>query len=172
MQRVFRASWDIWVWVITSFFILLMGVFPLGLISFALTTPGANRTILIGIGVVLLIMLAVTYLFSPQAYQLESGVLTIQRPGTDVTIPLGMIERVEVCGGWQVFRGALRLGASGGAFGFYGSFWSKGLKNFSAFATRLDRVVILYRTQGDPIILSPDEVEAFVQVVEWARRRG
>ena len=171
MQRVFRASWDKWVWILTALFVMLMGVLPIGLISYALTTMGANRSFVILIAAVMLIILAVTYLFAPQAYQVEPGSLTIQRPGTDVTLPLDKVERVEVAAGWPIFRGALRIGASGGAFGFYGAFWNRRLKNFSAFATRLDRVVILYRSEGDPLILSPDEVEAFVQVVEWARRR-
>jgi len=171
MQRVFRASWDRWVWLITVLFIALMGVLPLGIIAYGLTGTGGNRSASIGLGVLMLVILAIIYLLAPQAYQVEAGALTVQRAGTDVTISLGNVTRVEVTAGWPIFRGALRLGASGGAFGFYGAFWNKTLKNFTAYATRLDTVVILYRAQGSPIVVTPDDADAFAQLVEWARRR-
>jgi len=170
MSNVFKASWDKWVWIFSVIFIGLLGVLPIGMIAYALTTPHADQRTLAGVAVLLLVILAVVYLFSPQAYAVEPGELIIQRPGTDVAIPLKTIERIEVGGGWQVFRGALRLFASGGAFGFYGSFWSSTLKNFTAYATRMDKVVVLYRTTGGPIVVSPDEIEAFVAAIREAKR--
>lgn len=168
MKDEFRASWDKWVWIFTVIVIGVLGVLPVGIIANALTGGKGNTEGPIAVAAVMLIILAVTYLFSPQAYAVEPGRLIVQRPGTDVTIPLNTIERIEVGGGWAVFRGALRLIASGGAFGFYGNFWNNTLKGFTAYATRMDKVVVLYRKTGNPIVVSPDDPEAFVRAV----RRG
>jgi len=168
MRDEFRASWDKWVWIFTVIVIGVLGVVPVGIIANALTGGKGNTEGPIALAALMLIILAVIYLFSPQAYTIESGRLTVQRPGTDVTIPLNTVERVEVGGGWQVFRGALRLFASGGPFGFYGNFWNSTLKGFTAYATRMDKVVVLYRKIGNPIVVSPDDAEGFVRAV----RRG
>jgi len=170
MQRVFTASWDKWVWIITIVVVALLGLLPIGIIANALTGGQGNR-IPIMIAVLMLLILAVGYLFSPQAYAVEPGNLIVQRPGTDVTIPLAGIQRIEIVPGWPIFRGAIRLFASGGAFGFYGGFWNSTLKRFIAYATRMDKVIILYRTNGNPIVVSPDEPEEFVRLVEQARKR-
>jgi len=170
MDNLFKASWDKWVWIFTVIVIGALGVLPVGIIANALTGGKGNTEGPIALAALMLIMLAVIYLFSPQAYVVEPGRLIVQRPGTDVTIPLNTIERIETGAGWQVFRGALRLFASGGAFGFYGSFWNSTLKGFTAYATRMDRVVILYRKTGNPIVVSPDDGEAFVRAVERAKR--
>lgn len=170
MKYEFRASWDKWVWGITIFYVAILGLVPVGIISYAMTTPGADRTPLIALAAVMLAVLAFTFLLSPQAYTVEPGNLIIQRPGTDVIIPLGTIERMEVGDGWPIFRNAFRRFASGGALGFFGSFWNSTLKGFTAYATRLDQVVILYRSTGGPIVVSPNEIEAFLAAMREAKR--
>ncbi|MHB0935035.1 MAG: PH domain-containing protein [Armatimonadota bacterium] len=170
MKYEFRATWDKWVWVISIFYVAIFGLVPVGMISYAMTVPGANRNSLIMVAVIMLAILAFTYLFAPQAYAVEPGHLIIQRPGTDVVIPLGTIARMEVADGWPIFRNAFRRFASGGALGFFGSFWNSTLNGFTAYATRLDKVVVLYRTDGGPIVVSPDEMEQFIAAMREAKR--
>lgn len=170
MRYEFRAAWDKWVWLISVFYIAILGLLPMGMIAYAMTIPGANRNSLAAVAVIMLAVLAVTYFFAPQAYTVEPGNLIVQRPGVDVTIPLDQIERMEVADGWPIFRGAFRRFASGGALGFFGSFWNSTLKGFTAYATRLDKVVVLYRSHGGPIIVSPDEIERFLAAVREAKR--
>ena len=170
MRYEFRATWDKWVWLMTIVFIAIFGLLPMGMIAYAMTTPGANRNSLIAVAVIMLAVLAVTYFFAPQVYTVEPGNLIIQRPGTDVIIPLDQVEGMEVADGWPIFRGAFRRFASGGALGFFGSFWNSTLKGFTAYATRLDKVVVLYRYNGGPIVVSPDDIERFMAAMQEAKR--
>lgn len=175
IKQNFRASWDKRVWVFSVIFFTLLGLVPMGMISYVLITPSAERTLVVVLAAIMLAILAVNYLPSPQAYTVEPGHLTIKRPGMDVTIPLDNVDRMEIVDFSEVFHGAGSLAGGGGALGVYGSFWNNTegarLKNFTAYVTHMGKaVVILHRSNGNPIVVSPDEIEAFMAAVEEAKR--
>jgi hypothetical protein len=96
--------------------------------------------------------------FAPCCYRVTPTHLVVRRLGPNVTIPLHRIEGVEILPP-DVFRDTFRAG--GGFMGYYGHFYNRKLGHFMAYATRSDRVVVVYTTDG-PYALTPDDPEGLV----------
>ena len=99
--------------------------------------------------------------FAPIAFAVEGSEVKVLRRIRPLVIPLS---RVRAAGPLGTFLGAIRLGGSGGLFGWYGRHWSRALGQFRLYATRTDDLVQLDTPQGR-WILSPDPPERFLQEV-------
>lgn len=112
---------------------------------------------------VLLVAVLVTWALAPVAVSIGAGAVMLERRLRPTRILLSEIRAVGILGE-QPLRGALRTGGSGGAFGYYGRYWSRRLGPFRLFATRTDRLVLL-DTASARYLLSPEPPEPFVEAV-------
>jgi hypothetical protein len=105
-----------------------------------------------------------TWALAPRGLAVGGAQLLVERRAwRPVRIPLSSIEEVgELPPG--LARGSLRIGASGGAFGYYGRFRNAALGTYRMYATRTERLVLL-RGGGATWLVSPDRPEAFVEAV-------
>ena len=174
METTFKASLSKEVRVVS---ILLM-VLILGLPAFLYVTIGRmpaysheNWTFVLVMSIDLAIV-AAAFLLAPQGYIVgPSGDLTIVRRGFKSVFPADTIAGVERDEAGEIFRKSFRLWASGGAFGYFGLFRKSGVGSFQAFATRRAPLVIVQRTKGGPLVVSPDDGEGFVAALKQATRR-
>jgi hypothetical protein len=58
---------------------------------------------------------------------------------------------------------------SGGGFGIYGYFYSPNLKDFRAYMTRRNKLVLI-RTLHETFVLTPDDPEGFIAAVQQKGR--
>jgi hypothetical protein len=145
--------------------LLLLGIggllLGLGLFHFF---KNGERAAILGIlgGLQAFLILVGFLLFRPLGYRLTPTALVVRRWGPKVTIPLAEIREARRIKLTKV----LRTCGVGGFFGGWGQFStddrSNGFGNFTAYLTRNDTEVAIYRKKGEPIVLSPDQPEAFI----------
>jgi Bacterial PH domain len=115
-------------------------------------------------GAVLVILVCVTVLsfaFAPCGLEVaETEIRVLRRLAPPVQLPLSTISGVVPAAG----RG-MRVFGSGGFFGSYGLYWQKGLGVYQRYSTRLEPAMMLTRTAGRPIVVTPDEAAAFRNAV-------
>lgn len=140
----------------------------------ALLAVWATRLELLGIRAALLVaasLLALlpigAYLYRPEQYRINGSTLTVVRRIGSVEIPLSSIHGSELVD--RVAPAAWRLFGSGGLFGVFGWFYTAGLGRYRAYATRY-RDGLLVRTDGGPIVLTPDEREELARALARGRR--
>ena len=100
--------------------------------------------------------------FAPVGYALEGDAVKVLRRVRPLVIPLAQVRAAGPIG--PVLRGALRMGGSGGLYGWFGRYWSRRLGEFRLQATRLDRLVQL-DTPAARFVLSPDPADRFLDEV-------
>lgn len=162
----FKASWGTATWIITLFTMVLIVTLAVLLIvapRFGDHHAGGLEA-LIAAGV--LLIPAITALFVPLGYELNDEGLVVRRYGPDIRVPWREIASIEPRV-WSLWKSlGLRLFGDGGLFGFAGWFWTRDLRTMRVSATRLDTLVVIHRRDARPLILSPDDREAFIAAVE------
>ena len=152
-------------WMTTSILIVL------GFIVFAILTVVATRA---GATIVNVALVAATifivgiavyaYVYTPKAFHLGEGVLRIERPAGDVTIPLPSVSEVKPL---DVFLGlTLKAlpGGNSGLFGIYGTFYRTELGKFQLYSRRANQTVLLVTTGGN-VVVAPEQRDAFIAAV-------
>jgi hypothetical protein len=156
----FPAPWDRTLRIVTAVAIaaMLAGAALLVLLAASIEAPFA-AVMVAGIAATM----AIAFALAPRGYALQPGSLRIERPLRAIEIPLASIR-----GAWTLpdggLRGALRVAGSGGLFGYYGRFWSKGLGAFRLYATRRTGLVVV-DTAEERFVLSPEPPERFLDVL-------
>jgi hypothetical protein len=113
----------------------------------------------------MIILLIVTYGFSPKGYVLEDGVFTVLRPFKAKNYPLSDIQSVSVVEKKNL-KGSIRTFGVGGLFGYFGLFRNSTYGNMVWYATRRDRFVVIERSNGKTIVITPDDPAAFVSAYQ------
>lgn len=129
------------------------GVFALLAVT-AILTQSVAAAVLGGVVVLL------SYAFAPRGYVIAEGFLRVRRLAGDVRIPLDAVRGARRAAGDDL-RGAIRLWASGGLFGYYGLFRTAALGRSWWYATHRARAVVVETREG-PMVFSPDDVDAFL----------
>ena len=112
----------------------------------------------------LIIMLVLTYGFSPKGYALEDGKLVVLRPfqnkfhATTDILNVSLVDRKDL-------KNSLRVFGVGGLFGYFGLFRNTRYGTMIWYATRRDQFVVIERSNGKAIVLTPDDPNSFVS--EW-----
>lgn len=160
----FGASWDgfaKWVTVLvtgTGIALLLTPLFHL---------EGAVLSL---VGILLLLISGLTWLWAPTGYRLGPSSVVVTRPASNVEIAYDDIAQTEVVDGRETLRGAIRTFGDGGLWGYYGAFWSRKLGTFRIYARRLRGPLVLFRTTaGRTIVLAPTDPDLFL--AELTERR-
>ena len=120
-------------------------------------------TLMIVVAVADILLMLKAAALAPGGYFVTPREIVVRRILGSVRIPLSDV--TDVRSGGDILKGVLWLGGSGGLFGFFGKFRRPGMGTFMAYATRLDRLVLIERGNATPIVLSPDEPERFVEEV-------
>lgn len=117
-----------------------------------------------------LVVLGPTALLAPRGYTVEPTQVTIRRLGRDIRIPIETIKRVESVDGTEFFKGATRMWANAGLFGYAGYFRSPATGTFRGYTTRTQgSMVALHFDFAVPIVVSPDDTDGFVNAVRSIR---
>ena len=140
--------------------LLLSGFIPVFTSEFNLSnvlSPGPFYAMPIG----LIIIVIVTYGFSPKGYVMEEGEFTILRPFKAKNYPLSDIRSVTAVEKKNL-KGSIRTFGVGGLFGYFGLFRNNTYGNMVWYATRRDRFVVIERSNGKTIVITPDDPATFV----------
>lgn len=105
------------------------------------------------------IVLLITWGFSVRGYSIEHGILIIQRPFFSKSIQLG--QDLSVARDPEAGKGAAKVAGNAGLFGYYGSFKSRKLGLFTAYATDWKFGVVV-KTGGKTYVVTPDEPDMFM----------
>ncbi len=104
---------------------------------------------------------------APTGYTLDDNAVHIERRCGAVTLPLSAIREVRELPPQVTF---MRIGGSGGWYGYYGEFKNRELGQVTMYATRSDGMVLL-ATDGRNYVITPASPAAFVADLE-ARLRS
>ncbi|MDB5281149.1 MAG: hypothetical protein JWO06_224 [Bacteroidota bacterium] len=155
----FKASLDTPTKVITIFTLALVGA---ALTSSVVSIMNRDTSIKSAVGMTLIVLFVVavlflTFLISPQKYELTQNELIIKRPLSNVVIKIVDIASVGVIpNGEATF--SLRTFGSGGFFGYFGRFYNSKFGNYSAYATRRSNRLLITTGEGRKIIITPDDL--------------
>lgn len=111
-----------------------------------------------------LIIMYFVWLFAPIALGIRAGELHIVRRISPVIIKLEDVKDVKIIENLRQEAGwVMRTGGSGGAWGYFGFFWSKKWKTFKMHATDFNNLVLIDLINEKKIVVSPDQKEDFVK---------
>ncbi len=106
---------------------------------------------------------------APRGYCIVDSGVKIRRGARDILIPISDITSVDRCSREEVWNGADRLNAGTyrGAWGLFSNYAMHG--DFLAYVTDCDSMVMLRRSCGPPVVISPEEPDRFVDAVSALR---
>jgi hypothetical protein len=118
-----------------------------------------SRGMLVAAGGVSLVVLGCYLAWTPVAYELADGQLTVHfRIGRVRYGPVVDCGRVE-----RSLLGSIGLVRNGGVFAVSGIFWNSGMGTFRAYATACKPArLLLVQTQRHKVIITPENPEAFL----------
>jgi hypothetical protein len=169
MERRFEMPWDGTLKVSTSVFVAMMLAVAGGTAWLVLSRSGGDPpAVLAGLlgPLAAAVTLPLAWAFAPRALVLGRGLLRVDRPLRPVEIPLASIRAVGRVPR-EALRGMVRTAGSGGAFGYYGRFWSRPLGAVRLYATRRDGYVLL-DTGAGRYLVTPEDPDAFAAAVRAA----
>ena len=116
-----------------------------------------------GVGVILI---GLSYGYSPRRYTVSERSVMVSRLIGNVRIPLDDVREIRSAAADDL-RGAIRLWASGGLFGYYGLFRTPKLGKCTWYLTNRSHAVVLI-TGAKTALFSPDDVDGFLAAVRTA----
>lgn len=105
-------------------------------------------------------LLLLSYLNRPTQYQVGTDSVIVYRPIGNVEINFSEITRVD-----RVYHDLLKTATTGGAFGYFGKYETD-LGHIRFYATRRDKMVMLTKIDQTKIILTPDNEDEFIKILE------
>ncbi|MCW4041946.1 MAG: PH domain-containing protein [Candidatus Bathyarchaeota archaeon] len=161
MKVYSTASYDQLVKTVTFSLWIFLPVID-GIILFTIFSTPVSPEIRLTTGILLIsitiIILGVTYLFSPKSYVLASNGVIIQRAIRSIVIHYDAITDVKsIDWTWKMAR----LGGSGGLYGYFGLFHIAGIGKTWMYVTNKDRVVYI-QTKEKQYAISPDNADDFL----------
>ncbi len=111
-------------------------------------------------------IIILAFAFSPRAYVISAGSLTVKRLIGGVRIPLDGIREARAATKDDL-RGGIRLWGNGGLFGYYGLFRTRALGVCSWYVTNCHHIVVI-KTGAKTILFSPDDREGFLSAITAA----
>jgi len=139
--------------ILTVIALAIIGAVLAAVLSAGTDEPLAPRLI---IATVLAAVVLASWALAPKGYATAPGRLVVRRRGAR---PRTYATRPELPVRWRM-RG-LRLLGSGGLFGHFGTFWTRGLGRYKAHVTDPARTVLVTTAQG-PVLISPADPETFL----------
>ena len=165
-MTVYPARMDGFVFWMTTSVLVVLGFIVFGILTAAATRAGGT---ILNVGLVaatiFIVGIAVyAYIYTPKAFHLGEGVLRIERPAGDVTIPLASVSEVKPL---DVFLGlSLKAppGGNSGLFGIYGTFYRKDIGKYQLYGRAANQTVLLVTTHGT-VVVAPERRDEFIASV-------
>ena len=154
VKKVTIAIWILMIAESLFFAYLFIEVIPLsslGIVS------------IVFISCILLIILLVPFLFKPKGFRLTPTSLRIERLLNTITIPYEQIANIQR-GKWT--WKAVRLGGSGGLYGYLGLFHLFGIGRVWMYTTNRHKMILIETKKGKRYALSPEKPEDFVSELQ------
>jgi hypothetical protein len=108
-----------------------------------------------------IIMLLLTYGFSPKGYAIEDRQLVIHRPFKNKVYTSEEMQTVTLVDKKEL-KQSMRVFGVGGLFGYFGLFRNSRYGTMIWYASRRDQFVVIERSNGRTIVLTPDDPNSFV----------
>ncbi len=105
------------------------------------------------------------YLFAPQGYIVGAATLTIVRPVKGKRIKLADIKEIRTVTEGEM-TWTMRTFGVGGLFGYYGKFYSSKIGRMTFYATQKKNRILIITSQGQNIIITPDDLNMIEKVKE------
>jgi len=164
----FGVRWSRLVWVVTIAVTALVVIVTAVILRAAIHARAGDSAVwllLVVEAFLPIIILVALALFAPRAYEVNPDAIVVKRLGPDVVVPRDEIQEVQRLEGVKIGF-TLRLFGCGGFLGWFGLFYSRGLGEFWAYAGNQKDLVLLTRTDGRKIVLSPSPPEAFIAAAQ------
>lgn len=110
-----------------------------------------------------ILVIFLSYAYSPRGYTLSERVLTVNRLIGNVRIGLDHLQEVRATAAGDM-RWRLPMWGSGGLFGYYGLYHTAGLGKCTWYVTDRSKCVVVI-TREKTVVLSPGDVEGLVTAV-------
>ena len=110
-----------------------------------------------------LLVIAVSYAYSPRGYLVSARTITVRRLVGNAVLALEAVRDVRPATK-DDFRGCLRLWGNGGLFGYYGLFRTSKLGKCTWYVTNRRKAVIVV-TEAKTVLFSPDDVNGFLTAI-------
>lgn len=160
-----KMSLDCKAKLITYFVVIGIGIgMPLALgISYAMMF---NNILYFLFPVPLMVIFFFVWLLSPTGIALtQSDLLIIRRIGP-LIIPRDSIKSADSIENLHKQTGfVLRTWGAGGAWGWFGFFWSKSWGHFKAYATRDSNIVLINLVDNKKVLVTPDDKDGFLSTI-------
>ena len=167
----FGARWSMLVRLVTLLVIVLV-VVAVAVLLRAAGQPTVKDTAtarwLVPVAFLPAVMMAITVLFAPLGFTVDTVGIIVNRMGPNVYIrheEIAAIERLEPC---RIGFG-IRILGSGGFFGHFGWFYSHPLGWFRCYVTNRRDLILVRLHDGRKLLLSPHPADVFVECAERAR---
>ena len=147
--------------------LILLGVGVLQIVL-GLNRQGPVRTLLVGVGSALIVLLFASVLLKIRGYEVTGDRVRILYGLSQREIPLSEIATVSRDS--RVLNGSTRVSANGGLWSFLGQFSNPTLGEFDVYVSDPTRLVLLQLKKG-AVVVSPGDPDQFVKDVQ-ARRGG
>ena len=113
----------------------------------------------------LFLVIMISYLLMPRGYTITSSKIIIHRLWKDIEIPRNEIAYALQLNKHRVLHESVKLGGSGGLFGYYGLFWIKNLGKAWLYVTDENRMILIKLKSGKTYIISPDRPRLFLEIL-------
>ncbi len=124
---------------------------------------GRARVLTGALFVLLCISFLAAFATAPKDYKVSGTTLKVRRMLWPSRVyDLNGLRSAHVDEKGEIFIGSVRVWASGGMWGYYGTYSSPTLNRFRAYATRGTRLVVL-AFDKEVLVLSPDKVQPFLE---------
>lgn len=153
----FKASMSNTVKAMTTLMLIIIVVALIPTVLFLNGYP----TLKLGIELLLLVTLLISWGFSTRGYTILGSQLCIKRPFGDRTFDLRDVRKSEKVTAKDL-RFSLRTFGNGGLFGYYGKFLNRKFGHMTWYATNLNNAVLLKLKDGSKVLVTPDEAERFL----------
>ncbi|MCE7070656.1 MULTISPECIES: PH domain-containing protein [Dyadobacter] len=160
----YKTSWDTLAKIVTAAVTALyIGIFLQVFLGDGEISQGSTYVI----GVILILSYGLAFAFRPVDYRVTPNELIIRRSFDKVVIERSNIAKVEALDSDRL-RWSLRTFGVGGLFGYFGKYYHHKIGNMTWYATRRNNAVLIKTVKGKNIIITPDQVDAFVDEFQIA----
>jgi hypothetical protein len=167
-QKTFTCSWDKTLKIMTAICIVyLVGqTVAFAVFAYLLYEKSPVGAIVLGLSGATIFLLPAVWAWAPKGYQVARDGIRILRPIGPKWIPASEVAEVQVGeDGMLRATNTIRTFGVGGLYGYYGYFYNKRLRHFTAYMTRSDSLALIRKTNGKYVLLSPDDADDFVNTV-------
>lgn len=140
---------------------------PVVFVVMALLSPPAGRALLVGMSCFFLLIYATVWLWwRPTWFEVKDGTLSIAWPLRERSFDLSQLASAQIVDSTE-FRQRYGRGMRVGAGGLWGGFGLLvcGAETFAMYVSRTDRFAVLRFREGRALMITPEDLERFVEVV-------